>query len=215
MGPVVVAVDVAGDRLAGLVEGLELLAPDQAFLKLREPRLRIFERGGDGQSSSPALDLGAVDALLKRTEADARPVVNKAGAQLGQRHEIVVKLDQQPGVRDGGLTKCKVRVRRGHQSHCGLRSADRQGGVRTSAHPSPSSTRGRRIRVVYFGRPPGVSAVTDLHAEHATMQALQALLRPRVPHPNCHGKEGVAGSSPAEGFILALQRGLRRSGYSR
>jgi len=35
----VVAVDVALDLLSGLVEGLELRAPDQALLELREPRL--------------------------------------------------------------------------------------------------------------------------------------------------------------------------------
>src|SRR3954468_4359502 len=38
-GSVVVAVDVGGDRGAGLVEGLELLAPDAAQLELGEPGL--------------------------------------------------------------------------------------------------------------------------------------------------------------------------------
>jgi hypothetical protein len=32
--PVVVAIDVAADLLAGLVEGLELFAPDAALLEL-------------------------------------------------------------------------------------------------------------------------------------------------------------------------------------
>ena len=39
MGPVVVAVDVGADRVAGFVEGFELLAPDAALLKLGEPAL--------------------------------------------------------------------------------------------------------------------------------------------------------------------------------
>ena len=39
MWPVVVAVDVAPDRLAGLVEGLELLSPDAALLELGKPGL--------------------------------------------------------------------------------------------------------------------------------------------------------------------------------
>jgi hypothetical protein len=39
VGSVVVALDVAGDRGAGLVERLELLAPDAALLELGEPGL--------------------------------------------------------------------------------------------------------------------------------------------------------------------------------
>jgi hypothetical protein len=35
----VVALDVGADRLSGLVEGLELRAPDEALLELSEPRL--------------------------------------------------------------------------------------------------------------------------------------------------------------------------------
>jgi hypothetical protein len=37
VGPVVVAVDVAADHLAGFVEGLELLARDAALLEVGEP----------------------------------------------------------------------------------------------------------------------------------------------------------------------------------
>jgi hypothetical protein len=37
--PFVVVVDVGGDHLPGLVEGLELLAPDAAFLQVAEPAL--------------------------------------------------------------------------------------------------------------------------------------------------------------------------------
>jgi hypothetical protein len=47
VGPVVISVDVAGDRGAGLVEGLELFAPDAAVLELGEP---------------PAMNRGAVSA---------------------------------------------------------------------------------------------------------------------------------------------------------
>ncbi len=39
VGPVVVGVDVAADCLAGLIERLELLAPDAALLELRKPGL--------------------------------------------------------------------------------------------------------------------------------------------------------------------------------
>ena len=39
MGSVVVGVDVGGDHVARLLERLELLAPDAAFLELAEPGL--------------------------------------------------------------------------------------------------------------------------------------------------------------------------------
>ena len=39
VGMVVVAVDVGGDHLPCLVEGLELVQPDAALLQLREPGL--------------------------------------------------------------------------------------------------------------------------------------------------------------------------------
>jgi len=39
---VVVAVDVGGDLIASLVEGLELVQPDAALFQLREPR---FDEG--------------------------------------------------------------------------------------------------------------------------------------------------------------------------
>jgi hypothetical protein len=42
VGSVVVAVDVGADRGAGLVERLELLAPDAALLELGEP---AFDEG--------------------------------------------------------------------------------------------------------------------------------------------------------------------------
>jgi hypothetical protein len=37
VGPVVVVVDVGGDHLPGLVEGLELVAPDASLLQVSEP----------------------------------------------------------------------------------------------------------------------------------------------------------------------------------
>lgn len=37
VGPVVVVVDVGGDHLPGLVERLELVAPDAAFLQVAKP----------------------------------------------------------------------------------------------------------------------------------------------------------------------------------
>jgi hypothetical protein len=39
VGSVVIAVDVGADRGSGVVEGLELLAPDAALLELGEPGL--------------------------------------------------------------------------------------------------------------------------------------------------------------------------------
>jgi hypothetical protein len=39
VGPVVVVVDVGGDHLPSLVEGLELVAPDAPFFEVSEPAL--------------------------------------------------------------------------------------------------------------------------------------------------------------------------------
>jgi len=39
VGPVVAGLDVGGDRRPGVIEGLELRAPDEALLELGEPGL--------------------------------------------------------------------------------------------------------------------------------------------------------------------------------
>jgi hypothetical protein len=39
VGPVVVALDVCGDRGPGVFDGLEFVSPDAALLQLREPGL--------------------------------------------------------------------------------------------------------------------------------------------------------------------------------
>jgi hypothetical protein len=58
VGSVVVAVDVGADRGAGLVEGLELLAPDAALLELSEPGL------DEGLALGIAVAAPAVDDLV-------------------------------------------------------------------------------------------------------------------------------------------------------
>lgn len=71
MWALVVGVDVAADRLAGLGDGLELRAPDQALLELSEPRLDERLRLGVAiaagrwaipRPESTALNLRAVNA---------------------------------------------------------------------------------------------------------------------------------------------------------
>ena len=65
MGAVVVAVDVGADRGAGLVEGLELFAPDAAQLELGEP----------------GLDEGLALGVAVAAAAVRDPVLGQAGAE--------------------------------------------------------------------------------------------------------------------------------------
>ena len=53
MGAVVIALDVGADRLASLVEGFELLAPDAAFLEssVYDPLVAAFGRSWDAGGS--------------------------------------------------------------------------------------------------------------------------------------------------------------------
>ena len=66
-----------------------------------------------------------------------------------------------------------------------------------------------RLQTPAVGRPLQlISIIADCRSFVGTNEQPSAI----VSWPDVHGKEGVAGSSPAEGFILALQRGLRGSG---
>ena len=75
MGSVVVAVDVGADRGAGLVEGLELLAPDAALLELGEP----------GLDERLALGVAVAAAAMRD------PVLGEPGAEraAGERGAVV------------------------------------------------------------------------------------------------------------------------------
>src|SRR3954468_21822296 len=83
VGPVVVAVDVGRDGGAGLIEGFELLAPDEALLELGEPRL------------DERLALGVAVAAAAVRDA----VLGEAGAEraAGERGAIVGAQSQRPG----------------------------------------------------------------------------------------------------------------------
>jgi hypothetical protein len=69
---VVVAVDVGGDHLPCLLEGLELVQPDAAFLQLREPRfderlrLRVAVAAAAGAIPSP--EMMSLNALAVKAE---------------------------------------------------------------------------------------------------------------------------------------------------
>ena len=68
----VVAVDVGADHLAGLLEGLELLAPDAALLELGEPGL------------DEGLALGVAVAAATMDDAVlSEPGAERAGGQRG------------------------------------------------------------------------------------------------------------------------------------
>jgi len=72
---VVVEVDVAGDLLAGLVERLELFAPDEAFLELREPRLDERLALGIAVAAAPVRDAALGEAGSERAAGVGGPVV--------------------------------------------------------------------------------------------------------------------------------------------
>jgi hypothetical protein len=57
--PVVVVVDVACDLCSGLVEGLELVAPDAAFLELAEPPAMKGAASLSAKWSGPEEGLGS------------------------------------------------------------------------------------------------------------------------------------------------------------
>ena len=76
----VVAVDVGADRGAGLVEGLELLAPDAAQLELGEPGL------DEGLALGVAVAAAAVgDAVLG--EAGAERAAGERGAVVAAERQ--------------------------------------------------------------------------------------------------------------------------------
>ena len=75
VGPVVVVVDVGGDHLPGLVEGLELVAPDAAFLEVAEP----------GFDERLALGVAVAAAAMR----DAEPGDHEPGRAGGERGAVV------------------------------------------------------------------------------------------------------------------------------
>ena len=69
MRPVVVAVDVAADGGAGLVEGFELFAPDAALLELGEPGL--------DERSASAASMTAVASCARQRMSSAQPTISR------------------------------------------------------------------------------------------------------------------------------------------
>src|SRR3954449_10005104 len=88
MGPVVVVDHVAADHLPGLVEGLELFAPDAAFLELAEP----------GLDEGLALGVAVAAAAMGDPEADQDGL---EGA--GSERRAVVGTKRQAARRDAAL----------------------------------------------------------------------------------------------------------------
>ena len=81
MGSVVVGVDVSGDHVARLLERLELLAPDAAFLELAEPGL------DEGLALGVAVAAAAMrDAVLGQAGAE-RPR-GQGGAVVGPERQL-------------------------------------------------------------------------------------------------------------------------------
>src|SRR4051812_28234070 len=74
VGPVVVAVDVAGGRGAGLVERLELFAPDQAQLELAEPALDEGLALGVAVAAAAVRDAELGQASAEGAAGERRPV---------------------------------------------------------------------------------------------------------------------------------------------
>jgi hypothetical protein len=76
VGPVVVVVDVGADHLPGLVEGLELMAPDAAFLEVTEPAL------------DERLALGVAVATAAVSDAEARQ--HEPSGTCGERGAVML-----------------------------------------------------------------------------------------------------------------------------
>ncbi len=70
-----VAVDVGADRVAGLVEGLELLAPDAALLELAEPGLDEGLALGVAVAAATVDDPELAEAGAERARGKRRAVV--------------------------------------------------------------------------------------------------------------------------------------------
>jgi hypothetical protein len=75
VGSVVVAVDVGGDHLPCLLEGLELVQPDAAFLQLREPGLDERLALGVAVTAAAVGDPESGEDELERSRGEGRAVV--------------------------------------------------------------------------------------------------------------------------------------------
>ena len=75
MGAVVVGVDVGGDLLSCLVEGLELGAPDEPLLQLPEPRFDEGLRFGVAVAAAAVRDAELAELLAEATAGESAAVV--------------------------------------------------------------------------------------------------------------------------------------------
>jgi hypothetical protein len=83
VGPLVVALDEAADRGAGLVERLELGPPDQAFLELAEPRLDERLRLGVAVATAAVVDAETREHRLEAPRREGAAVVSAEGQLPG------------------------------------------------------------------------------------------------------------------------------------
>ena len=84
VGPVVVVVDVGGDHLRGLVEGLELVSPDAALFKVAKPALDERLRFGVALAAASVRDAKRADCEPCGAGREGRPVVRAQRERAGQ-----------------------------------------------------------------------------------------------------------------------------------
>jgi hypothetical protein len=80
---VVVAVDVRADRVAGVVERLELATPDEPLLQLPEPR---FDEGlalGVAVAATPVRDAELAEPCLEAAAGEGAAVVSTECQRIG------------------------------------------------------------------------------------------------------------------------------------
>src|SRR5829696_6256933 len=90
----VVVRDVGADRLPGLLERLELLAPDAAFLELAEPGLDERLALGIAVAAAPMRDPEAAQDGLEGARGETRAVVGPERQRPGHDSAHRGALDQ-------------------------------------------------------------------------------------------------------------------------
>src|SRR3954463_15781887 len=84
MGPVVVVDHVAADHVPGLVEGLELVAPDAALFELAEPGLDEGLALGVAVAAAAVRDPQAAEDGLERPRGERGAVVGAERQRRGR-----------------------------------------------------------------------------------------------------------------------------------
>ena len=90
MGPVVVVVDVGGDHLPGLVEGLELVAPDAALLEVAKPALDERLRLGIAVAAAAVRDAERADREPRGAGGECGAIV-RAERERPRRDALLVE----------------------------------------------------------------------------------------------------------------------------